>query len=580
MRNQRQRTGRLWLNRLCRGVLFLPVGLALVFLPAMLPTGYAGAVEAAPELPGMPQDQNGLVTRAAVAELMAKFKGLPGRWSKVPTFTDVGPDQPVYAAIEAAVQAGLLHGYPDGCFDPDRLLTRAEAAVLLCRLAGRSGADQCLPGDLPDVSPHHWAWPAIATVVANRWLPETENGFNPTALITKDQMVKGVAAFSNLTGTGVAVRETGLLVPLAGVVYLKPADKRDFVRIKAPTPCEAGATIKTGSGGRAGLTFADGSGLRLENDTVLRFKKAAGRQVVWQGWQEGVIVDELHLFLQTGRVLGVLAAPGFALPGGAVVETPWGRVTVSGVLWMNEVGSGGEVTNVIYGTGTVKAGESQVDISAGWSTTVLGPGKPPVKPGPMTAAEKQVWQGVTDWVKERLALIAAKRPILYFLPPGMPEPWPAGVAFWGNAVLPDPFPRDVIQAAYTKVLSKEKPAGKPVRRAGSGGGGGGGSGGSTGSSGEVPGGQLNYPVVQLQGKQLLVFGVVEPVTNRGNTGNQDVALCVQGPEGQLVLADQVSWDVQGYYRLGPYTLPPGVYRALVGGKAFSPPAIRDFAVTE
>ena len=36
--------------------------------------------------------------------------------------------------IERAMELGLVKGYPDGTFQPDKPITRAEAAVMLLRL--------------------------------------------------------------------------------------------------------------------------------------------------------------------------------------------------------------------------------------------------------------------------------------------------------------------------------------------------------------------------------------------------------------------------------------------------------------
>ena len=55
------------------------------------------------------------------------------------TFSDVAEDEPYYADIQAVAGLGLMSGYPDGTFRPEKPVTRAELLAALCRLAGVKG---------------------------------------------------------------------------------------------------------------------------------------------------------------------------------------------------------------------------------------------------------------------------------------------------------------------------------------------------------------------------------------------------------------------------------------------------------
>lgn len=75
------------------------------------------------------------ISRAEVAHVLARAAG----WTKPPSshnrlLHDIG-GRPDAGWITAAVASGLLAGYPDGRFGPDGHLTRAEAAVIVRRLA-------------------------------------------------------------------------------------------------------------------------------------------------------------------------------------------------------------------------------------------------------------------------------------------------------------------------------------------------------------------------------------------------------------------------------------------------------------
>ncbi|MGG1516111.1 S-layer homology domain-containing protein [Paenibacillus oryzisoli] len=98
------------------------------------------------------------VTRAEAAAIFARVSGLQMAKS-VPSFTDTQGHWAA-GAIEAAAHAGLLDGYEDGSFAPDRELSRAEAVTMLNRVIGRpalTGKAQ-LWSDVPVT---YWAFGAI-----------------------------------------------------------------------------------------------------------------------------------------------------------------------------------------------------------------------------------------------------------------------------------------------------------------------------------------------------------------------------------------------------------------------------------
>jgi len=74
------------------------------------------------------------VTRAEAATIIARFKSLIP--SMVVTFPDVPADHWAFGQISAAENAGFVNGYPDGTFQPNGLMTRAEAFVILDRAVG------------------------------------------------------------------------------------------------------------------------------------------------------------------------------------------------------------------------------------------------------------------------------------------------------------------------------------------------------------------------------------------------------------------------------------------------------------
>ena len=92
------------------------------------------------------------VTRAQLAAMLNRVLALDYHVGK-PQFSDVTPGYWGYADIAAAKGAGIVAGFPDGTFRPDKYVTRAELAVIFDRAfdlpypaAGTSFLDLGKPG--------------------------------------------------------------------------------------------------------------------------------------------------------------------------------------------------------------------------------------------------------------------------------------------------------------------------------------------------------------------------------------------------------------------------------------------------
>ncbi|MFF2158146.1 cadherin-like beta sandwich domain-containing protein [Paenibacillus chitinolyticus] len=99
-----------------------------------------------------------ILTRAEMATILVKLKQLPAVQG-ASAFTDV---QGHWAAenIRKAEKAGLLTGFEDGTFRPDQALTRAQAVVIFNKLLGRQ--PQSVPAGIPqawsDVPASFWGY--------------------------------------------------------------------------------------------------------------------------------------------------------------------------------------------------------------------------------------------------------------------------------------------------------------------------------------------------------------------------------------------------------------------------------------
>lgn len=95
------------------------------------------------------------------------------------------PDVPAEAwfcvPVATLSRAGILQGYPDGKFYPDRSITRAELTAIITRFVGVTGGS----APFTDVA-GHWAYGNIAQAYKNGWINGYEDGsFRPDNPITR-----------------------------------------------------------------------------------------------------------------------------------------------------------------------------------------------------------------------------------------------------------------------------------------------------------------------------------------------------------------------------------------------------------
>ena len=128
---------------------------------------------------------NGKITRAEAAALVTRLLGLDTFASAAkPMFSDT-PSSWYNKAINAAVQRGIMKGYPDGRFRPNAPITRAEFTQMI------STIDNKPYGVAPfaDVK-GHWAERAIGSEYqAGRIMGYPDQTFRPNAFITRCEAV-------------------------------------------------------------------------------------------------------------------------------------------------------------------------------------------------------------------------------------------------------------------------------------------------------------------------------------------------------------------------------------------------------
>ena len=99
-------------------------------------------------------------------------------------FSDVPSDAWYAEAVSVLSGIGVIHGYQDGTFRPDNLITRAEFAAIATRFAVATGGKAAFT----DVPSGYWAEANIATAAEFGWISGYGDGtYGPTDNITRAQ---------------------------------------------------------------------------------------------------------------------------------------------------------------------------------------------------------------------------------------------------------------------------------------------------------------------------------------------------------------------------------------------------------
>jgi hypothetical protein len=125
------------------------------------------------------------VTRAQLASLLVRGLQIDPPARPAQRFTDVPLDAPHAATIDAAVAAGLVHGFPDGSFRPHRPVRRDQTAAIITRAMD-------LPPDATDLfadlrgNVHQDAVTMLAKTFVLVGYPD--GTFRPSASLTRAQV--------------------------------------------------------------------------------------------------------------------------------------------------------------------------------------------------------------------------------------------------------------------------------------------------------------------------------------------------------------------------------------------------------
>jgi len=107
-------------------------------------------------------------------------------------FADLPPEHWVYPEVVRLVEAGVIHGSPDGRFRPNELISRAEFLKMLLAARGIDTAGKCA-GFFADAE--CWTWYAPYVEVGYRLAildPLDDTYFDPDGAITREQLIDAI----------------------------------------------------------------------------------------------------------------------------------------------------------------------------------------------------------------------------------------------------------------------------------------------------------------------------------------------------------------------------------------------------
>jgi|GEM_PF-1933747 len=387
------------------------------------------------------------LTRAEAAAVLVKAAGLPTPPVTTSAFKDVPVSHWATAQIAAATKAGYLKGFPDGTYQPEAKVTRAQGIALVMRLCTQK--ERAVLPSLKDMDSQHWAAGDMATALTLEMIGLSKDSQNiyPEAEMSRGSLARALAVLLTKDPGLNAVNLEGTASEVKGQVTLirqgKSQELNDKVAIRV------GDTIKTGGNGSLRLNYPDGSSNLVEANTEINIKQAEGRRYIKEDGTPGIAVDYLNMGMPQGTMFGgvatkhagqtegsvvnpaagptnnrvsrLAARPGFSYLAAAdsaqapwyktaeqkkvkvKVDMPWGVAAIRGTYLMITVNQDG-TCKVACLTGNVdvssNSSNQSVAVTSGQTSGITGENSAAQTAAPMSAGEKQDFgnKDVQNWI--------------------------------------------------------------------------------------------------------------------------------------------------------------------------------------
>jgi|GEM_PF-2071066 len=245
------------------------------------------------------------LTRAQAAVIICRAAALKTPAVNTASFKDVPLAHWASPYVDAASKAGYIKGFPDGSYQPDAKLTRAQAISLVMRLCTQK--DRAALPPLQDMNSGHWAAADMATALALDMVQTSQDGqqIYPDKDMSRAELARALALLLTKDSGLSQVKLSGQLTEIKGEITLTRNNKTE--KITKDTSIYEADIIQTGKDGSARIIYPDGSGNLLEENVEIAVKKANGKSYIKQDGTPGVAVDFLNIELKKGTLFGALS---------------------------------------------------------------------------------------------------------------------------------------------------------------------------------------------------------------------------------------------------------------------------------
>ena len=128
------------------------------------------------------------MTRAEAATMFTRLlRERPIKWRHYNAgLNDIRPGDWYADTVGYAVQRGIVSGYPDGSFKPNKPITRAEFAAIASRFDALAQGNAI---SFSDLAPSHWGYNAIRSAATKGWISGyPDNTFRPEKAISRAEV--------------------------------------------------------------------------------------------------------------------------------------------------------------------------------------------------------------------------------------------------------------------------------------------------------------------------------------------------------------------------------------------------------
>ena len=128
------------------------------------------------------------ITRSEFTHMLNAALGNNG--TAVPSFSDIGTNEWYYKDVCKSVAAGYISGYDDGTFRPAQTITRQEAAAIMARIVPAYGSETSLSKFSDASSVAQWAEKSMGKIVGKGYISGADGKLMPLDSLTRAQAAK------------------------------------------------------------------------------------------------------------------------------------------------------------------------------------------------------------------------------------------------------------------------------------------------------------------------------------------------------------------------------------------------------